>query len=496
MQHGAAIAGAMAIATAVSALIFGALVAAGADPYGYVSQSLLWAGGNPTQFQTQLAAIARWPNADWSFAPLGYQPSAVRGLVVPFFPAGLPLQMAILAKPFGLAGTMLVVPILGGLTIWSAYRLGLRVIGDQTAALLSAVLVACSPIFLFQLMQPMTDVPVTAWWLASLVAALEPSMIGALGAGACASLAVLTRPNLVPLVVPVAVAVAFADSRKWPPRLARVALFGLALIPGVVLTAAVNAILFGSPLQSGYGSMANTFQLRNAAANLLRYPASLFTTHSPLLFLGFAAAARRRSRLFRPGVIGVAFVLTVFASYVFYRPFDHWSFLRYLLPAIPILVVLSVAIVDTIASAISTSTRLYALAFIAMVLPLYYVSVAIREDTFALKPTRESSFVIAAHEIAARTPDSAVVLSVLESGSLQLYGQRQTLRYDLLSPESVDQAIAFFDERQRPVYVALHSMEQADFVSRFPSAAQLLRRTHTATVDPLKLVTLYGPLRP
>ena len=68
-------------------------------------------------------------------------------------------------------------------------------------------LVLSSPAFLFHLREPMSDVPVAAWWLLSLAFAVRGSARGALGAGLSAAAALLTRPNLLPLVVPVGFAV-------------------------------------------------------------------------------------------------------------------------------------------------------------------------------------------------------------------------------------------------------------------------------------------------
>ena len=55
-----------------------------------------------------------------------------------------------------------------------------------------------SPSFVNSSLIPMSDVPVTAWWLAAFVAALRPSLLYAVAAGLATSLAVLTRPNLAP----------------------------------------------------------------------------------------------------------------------------------------------------------------------------------------------------------------------------------------------------------------------------------------------------------
>jgi hypothetical protein len=73
---------ALAVTVVIAALALEARVAAGADPYGYVSQALLWAAGNPVQLQPQIALDAPWPNADWSFSPLGSWNSLDRAFIV------------------------------------------------------------------------------------------------------------------------------------------------------------------------------------------------------------------------------------------------------------------------------------------------------------------------------------------------------------------------------------------------------------------------------
>jgi 4-amino-4-deoxy-L-arabinose transferase-like glycosyltransferase len=82
------------------------------------------------------------------------------------------------------------------------FVLGRRVTGSPGTALVAALLLAVSPPFMFHLMQPTSDVPAAAWWLLAIVAAHDRSWLGAAGSGAAASMAVLTRPNLLPLAVP------------------------------------------------------------------------------------------------------------------------------------------------------------------------------------------------------------------------------------------------------------------------------------------------------
>src|SRR5262249_42483770 len=150
-RHGKWIAVGLALATAAVGLSFGARVAAGADSYGYVSQALLWAHGSPVQLQPLVALQAPWPNAEWSFCPLGYKPGPVSGVMVPTYSAGLPLMMAALVRPFGITGAWLVVPLCGALTVACTYWMARTVCGRGPLSALCALLVASSPVFLMQL---------------------------------------------------------------------------------------------------------------------------------------------------------------------------------------------------------------------------------------------------------------------------------------------------------------------------------------------------------
>src|SRR5439155_973016 len=85
-----------------------------------------------------------------------------------------------------------------------------RALHSAETGMLAALALVASPIFLFYLMVPMSDVPVTAWWLAAVVLALKPEARWRLVmSGVVTALALMTRPNLVLLLAPVAVLVSY-----------------------------------------------------------------------------------------------------------------------------------------------------------------------------------------------------------------------------------------------------------------------------------------------
>ena len=193
-------------------------------------------------------------------------------MIVPTYPPGLPLVMAAFAGVGGPGAVYWVVPLLGALAVWLTYVLGRRY-ADATSGAAAALLLAASPVFLYQLVQPMSDVPVTAWWLLSLwgAAAGLPAV-----AGAGAAVAVLTRPNLAPLAAVMMAAVlthAYLQHRTPGAALRAAGAFALPLAAAVGFLLWLNARLYGSPFMSGYGAASGLFAFGNVAVNAGRYTA-------------------------------------------------------------------------------------------------------------------------------------------------------------------------------------------------------------------------------
>ena len=98
----------------------------------------------------------------------------------------------------------------------------------------AAVLLGTSTSFLYQVVQPVSDVATTSWWTMSLALTVAESPLSALGAGLAASMAVLTRPNLVPLGAVIGLFGVWRIVRAGPderrPAARRLMLFALGLV--------------------------------------------------------------------------------------------------------------------------------------------------------------------------------------------------------------------------------------------------------------------------
>jgi hypothetical protein len=460
--------------TIVAGIHWGTFVAGAADQYGYVSEARRWAEG---QLIVPEPLARDFPALDWALTPLGYRPVAtVPKSNVPTYPPGLPLAMALAERTAGPNAVYVVVPILGGLAVWLTFILGWKVAGPRTG-LAAAILVGCSPIFLFQLVEPMSDVPATACWLLALALACSEMPVAALFAGLAASAAVLTRPNLVPLAVVIA-----AFLLTGPQPIQRAALFGAGVVPGCLALGFVNRYLYGSPLATGYPGLGSMFAWGNLRSNLDRYPIWMMQGQSAAILLAFGAplAIRRHSAedegIREPALawLFLVFIVVLFASYLFYTPFNGWPFLRFLLPAIPLLLVLATAVVFRVASVVPRSSRGALLFSIFALGACWYVHKAFDVGVF-YRRNSEHRYASIGEYVARTFPPNAALLSMQESGSLRFYGHRLTIRWDLVPIEDLDEILNALEAKGYVVYFALEDWEEPEFRARYAHSSPIGR---------------------
>jgi hypothetical protein len=476
-HHGSAIAVCLAVFVFAIAMRMSLFEARASDQYGYLSQAVLWTQGNLTVHQP-LAAIAPWPDASWTVAPLGYRPGQHPATIVPTYPAGLPLLMAGFIKLFGPFGAFLVVPLLGSLAVLLTFFLG-RSVSGTACGLLAAMLLITSPIFLYQLIEPMSDVPATAWWLLVIVLVAAPGGASALGGGLASSAAILTRPNVVPLALLLGFFLLTYSHGHFRTRLRGALLFGVGVLPGCVGVALLNRTLYGSPFSSGYGSSEVLFKIEHLTANVSTYPRWLIQTETPVVLLAVLAPWLIRVPLVW---LLAAIPVTLFGCYAFYLPFDNWTYLRFLLPGIPALLILSSAVLLHFLQRVgSRSTRWLIAAACVMLM-------AWRWDVLGLHPPRpfDRRFAVVGQFVRDELPPNAIFISMQHSGSVRYYSGRSTLRWDWLPAEWLDPAVAFLRANgYRPLFL-LEEWERPLFTERFGA------HTTIATLDWPPIATYSG----
>jgi asparagine N-glycosylation enzyme membrane subunit Stt3 len=193
-----AVAAIAAIAVLIAGVIWGTHVAGGPDSYCYLSQAELFAAGHVVDVEP-LARLAPWEHGAEAFVPVGHVPAArVAGASVPMCSPGYPIAMAAARHLGGRPAMFAVVPLCGAIAVWLTFMLGRRVAGAHTGAI-AAVLLAASPPFLYQVVQPMSDVPAAAAWAAALFTVTHDRFATSWGravlGGVATGAALLVRPN-------------------------------------------------------------------------------------------------------------------------------------------------------------------------------------------------------------------------------------------------------------------------------------------------------------
>ena len=472
---------ALSLAVMAAGIHWGTFAAGGSDSYCYVHQAEGWATGH-LQVVEPLALEAPWPNAPLTFAPAGHIPSpTVRGAAVPMCPAGLSIAMApfiwagMAGEAGGARGVFLVVPLFGALLVWSVYVLGSRF--SRRVGLASAVLVACSPAFLFQLMQPMSDVPAAALWVMAAASATGASRRAPFMAGLATSAAILVRPNLLPMGI--VLGIFFLAKGKEPPRFADAVTFAIASAPGCLAVALIQQGFYGSPLRSGYGSLDVLFSGANIGPNAARYFTWMWQSHTPAWLIALAAP------FVVPGSL-TALLLSLaavnVACYLPYAVFNDWWYLRFLMPAIAIVLVLMVAVLDDLTIKIVKRSRHPLFNFplqwwwspptvvLTAFLCLLFIQQARARSVFDLHRL-ESRYERAGVYVAGHLPPNALVITSWESGSVRFYGHHTTLVWDALDPAWLDRAIAYSRARGLEPFLLFEGWEEPIFRQRFAGGA-------------------------
>ena len=469
------VAAAIAAAAVVLTMVQATRIAGGADAYGYVSQADLWLAGDLKVQQPWVAQVP-WPNSPWTFTPLGYRPSPDEWTIVPTYSPGLPMLMAAAKRIGGQCALFAVVPLSLGVAVFATYALGKR-LGSPYQGLIAAWFLATSPVVLEVSLESLSDVPVMAAWSAAFCCLLGTRMRSAAFAGFAAALAILIRPNLVPLAVPM---VLWFLLRRAPApsglrsRLLFVLVFSLALLPGVAVVAALNRYWYGSATTSGYGNLGEIFGWAHVLPNLARFIAWIVETQTPLALLGVAALivplraiwpAVPDRRIF---VVIALFVTLLWGQYSAYLEFDSPGYLRFLLPSWPLILVGLAAVLLAVGRLTVRFGRasVVGIVTLAVLLGLWNIRVAIRRDVFEQRQAARHEAPIG-RLVREHTVVNSVILAVHRSGSLRYYAGRTTLRYDMLDGDWLDRAVTWLGERNVHVYAVLDERETRESKERF-----------------------------
>ncbi len=475
----------IAIASGTVAALYATFAAAGADASGYLSEAELFTSGR-LFYRDTLAPITGGWQAGLT-APLGWRPAPLEGFQSPTYAPGLPMLMAI---PHWAGGTVAACGVVIGsavIAVWSTGMIALRLTGG-VAAIVAAVTLAVSPVFLFQSVQPMSDVPVTAAWMLCWCLLVrngtggdKPSAGGdkpflsaeahrakAVGlsfqAGLACAIAVMIRPNLAPLAV-VPLAFVSLQPSAFSLQLRRAAGFSLPVALAGLALLWLQWQWYGSPVRSGYGTAEELFAFANVWPNAVFYLHWLSST-APIMFVAPIGLWLLRGE--RVTWALAVFAALVVAAYLVYAVFEDWSYLRFLLPALAVgSVFVGVAVARMIAG-FPIASRAAVLLAAMLAIAAAGIANARALDAFGLEDHHHRIVQLGKH-LNGTIPGDAVIVAGEQSGSMRYYTGRPIIRWEAASPDDMTRALAALQPGGRPVWIVLDAWEEELFRTKFAS---------------------------
>lgn len=475
----AAIAVATALALGAFGVVKGTWAVGGSDSscYALMADAFSRAQWQPA---SPLATDAPWPGAAKTLAPGGFSPSPVRAdAASPICAPGLSVLMAPLAAVAGRDAIFALSPIAGAVLVWCAFLLARRLAGGIAGAM-AAVLVAASPIVLFQVVQPMNDVVTAALWLAAL--AVNHALIS----GALSGIAILVRPNLAPVAVVVLISTLILQ-RGQARRTAL--LFIAGSLPAIVLLLVLNQVLYGSPFGSGYDSVATLFSAGFLTTNITQFLTRISETQTPFPLLALLAPLVFKDR---PRVIAWSLLATaavVIGFYLFYKPYPEWWYLRFELLAVVLLLVMASAVAVNLAQRLNMAGLI---PLVAVVLAILSMRVAGDRQVFRLQQL-EGRYRETAALVHDRLPENAVLITVWQSGGVRFHAGREAVLWDSLDPSWLDRAVVWLRDQGRAPYILLERSEERDFRNRFRGASELGALDWPPRFDISRQARIYDP---
>lgn len=465
------------LCTAALLIQRGAVSVGGADSAGYLAQAERWESGH-VRMPVALA-IPGLADPAWRQSGLGFRPDPTGTALVPSYPPGLPWLQALALRLGGHDLAVRGLPLVAAVAALAAVAMLARRHAGWWGAALASVTLATLPPFLFQALQPMSDVPALAAWLLGLALVARPGNLS-LSAGAVAVLiAILIRPNLALLALPVCWQASLAVPHGHVVRMRVVAVLGAA-VAGTLVVAAVQWALYGSPFQSGYGRASELFSPSHVPVNLLRYPAWLVESLSiPALTLvivgGFALLWRALADSpLRPTLTMAALTAALYLPYV---PFDSWTYLRFVLVPLalaPLGAAVLLAGLHSVAApagsrpfvaGAGSAWRVALSAGVVLLVGTTNLHHARHLGVFDVG-AREARYRAAGTFVRDHLPQDAVIVAGQHSTSAPLYSGRPVLRADLLDAAGWRAVTDWSSHDARPLVFVLDTSEVESFRAR------------------------------
>jgi hypothetical protein len=434
--------------------------AGGSDTSGYMHLARLLAKGNIHVPARTIPGLPQSSTPPFMYMPLGFKPSFDHNGLVPTYPTGLPLLIALFVPIAGwshAADVAMVIHSMAGLIL--VFALGRASGLPKSWSIFGTAIVAASPLYIFMSLQAMSDLPSLVWTTAAILAALKSrtSLPFALAAGGMLAVDALLRPTNILALVPVGIALG-ASPRRW-------LLLILGGLPGGIFYTCYSISVYGKLWETGYGEI-HSFAVSFVPETLLHYaiwvPVLLTPLSALCLVLPLDRSNGPRTRWLLVSWIGVFAAL--YSAYNCTH--ETWWYLRFLLPATPAIVVGSLLVCRSFATRL---VRHFGLINVKGALVVSLALVAINSLWWDRKlhafdiGRGERKYGIVAGWMTKNLPANAILLSTQMTGSIFYFTDFAFIRLDSIDSGNVRVIDAAIRAAKRPLYAALFPFEMTEW---------------------------------
>jgi hypothetical protein len=434
--------------------------AGSSDTSGYMNDARLLADGELHPHQRAIGGIPPASLPFMGYIPLGFLPLA-GDRMYPTYPMGMPLCILLGSIFLGWGAGPSVVIWLHAMACLAATLLFFRQLKvGRELSLLGAMILGTSPLFLFMSLQTMSDTPATLWATLTVLACLRSSgkPIYAALAGVVFSYALLVRPTALLMAFPVVLLL--------PPTRRHYLLFIGGAAPVLAGIAALNRMVYGSALATGYGNVYDLFGVRFLHETLLNYVSSLPKELTPLVALIIIFPFVRGGIASRQKVGLWLWILALFGFYsVYFCTHETWWYLRFVLPAFPPLIAIAMLV-------LSPAARKWPhFAMAGWILLAAGILAWNANWTSKLAATAIGDFEQVYPEtcdyLRLRTPPASVVMCMQASGAVFYYTNDVIVRSDSIGNNDFMRIAGACEKSNRSIYMVLFPFERDAALARF-----------------------------
>jgi hypothetical protein len=459
----------------------GSGAAAGSDSSGYLNSARLLAAGRLTTPVRRVPGMPTASVAARDLSPLGFRLSPRSGELVPTYPVGFPLHLMIASRVAGWDAAGIAVNTVAAVASLLLLYLVARRLGLPAGwAVACVVLFAFFPVTVGSFTWVMSDGLATAWSLAAIYCALraQERSSWAVLAGAGFGIAVLVRPTNSLLLLALLLAL------PWSWR--TLSAFVAGGVPAAVGLGVYNGEAYGHIVATGYNEDSTRLALTYFVPRIAHFTMWISRFLTPIPLLLWTVGVYRCVRGDRRFLLLLAWWAPIVGFYACYRPsIETWWFLRFLLPALPPLIIGAALVVLEAWQrlgqrqwAAGKARLLVAIPFVAVPLLAAGLSLSWCWKAKVWRVREEKAvYAQALAWAAAKVPPNSLLVCKQLSGAAYFYTSLPILRYDNISKASFMRLLPLAQRAGTPIYLLVFDFEvqgmQERHGQRFEEIARL-----------------------